>query len=577
MEYKVFNEILEHGDIRTVFQPIISLRDGSVMGYEALSRGPSGTEFESPQKLFSIAEKNNRVWDLEQICRIKALAAIDHLKIGTMLFLNVNPDVINDNKFKQGFTKEVMDKYSINPNNIVFEITERKAIINMGEFMNAISYYKGQDYQIAIDDAGAGYSGLNLISNVQPHYLKLDMHLIRGIDKNPTKHALVKSMYEFSRTTATYLIAEGIETPEELQTLINIGVPYGQGYFIQRPNPEIPPIHSDVINTLKIYNAQKNHLYGYSLSELYISNLCVQAITVNEQVSIGHVYDMLQKNPDIYGFCVTRDDIVLGVVTRTMLYNKVGGIYGYSIYNKKPITTIMNMDFLQVEYTTPVNIAGKLAMARPVEFVYDFITVTHNEQYFGIVTIQDLLNRTLEIEVNNARDMNPLTALPGNKSIETALKRIINDKQNYCVLYLDIDNFKSYNDNYGFENGDKVIENLAKILKDIIGEIGFVGHIGGDDFVAIIDSDKASEVCEIIIAKFDKLVKSFYSDEDIKNDYVIAKSRRGHVEQFPLMSISIAGLYTGSEDFTDIFMLSEKAMKIKKECKLTSGSIYKIH
>ena len=146
-------------------------------------------------------------------------------------------------------------------------------IKNINSFKETIEYCKSQNYQIAIDDAGSGHSGLNRICNIKPHYIKLDMELIRGIDKNSTKQAIVKSMHEFSKLTDCNLIAEGIETEDELKTLIDIGVQYGQGYFIQKPEESIIPIKDEVINTIKKLNIKENDQYGYNIANVYISSI----------------------------------------------------------------------------------------------------------------------------------------------------------------------------------------------------------------------------------------------------------------------------------------------------------------
>ncbi len=570
----MLQEIINNSDIRSVFQPIVSLRDGSVLGYEALSRGPRGSELENPERLFEVAEKHKALWDLEWLCRSKALAAMRDSRTGATLFLNVNPSVIEDEKFQQGVTREYLNKFEINPENIIFEITEKSAISNMTEFKQIISNYKGQDYKIAIDDAGAGYSGLNLISDVRPHYLKLDMNLIRDIDKDTVKQALVRSMQEFARITGTYLIAEGIETLTELQTLIHIGVHYGQGYFIQRPDPRIGPVSNDVVGAIVELNAHKNHLYGYNLSDIYIGNLCVHAISVNENVMIPEAYEMMQKHPESQGFCVTRGGEVLGVVTRNLLNAMVAGVYGYSLYSRKPISSVMDCDFLSVDYKTPVNVAGKLAMARPDNKVYDFITVMQDGVYHGIVTIKDLLNKTMEIEVSNATQLNPLTMLPGNMQIEKALHGVLYSSADSCVLYFDIDSFKAYNDVYGFENGDRVILHLAEIITGMVSENSFVGHVGGDDFVAVVSRDEAEDVCRVILRKFDESIKTFYKQEDVEKGYIIAKNRQGLVEQYPLVSLSISGVAACNRRFGNVFELSAEASRIKKECKMILGSAY---
>ena len=206
-----------------------------MLGYEALSRGPAGTPLQYPDTLFGVAAECRKLWELEQLCRTKALETAYRNQAPRVLFLNVNPSVIHDEEFKQGFTKDYLKEFNIDPSNIYFEISEKNAIGDFSAFKKTIEHYKDQNYKIAIDDAGAGYSGLNLIAAVHPHYIKLDMKLVRDIDQDGYKKALVKSLYDFSCLTDIALIAEGIETEGELRTLIEIGVQYGQGYFIQFP------------------------------------------------------------------------------------------------------------------------------------------------------------------------------------------------------------------------------------------------------------------------------------------------------------------------------------------------------
>jgi len=214
--------IIEEKAIQTVFQPIISLHSGQNYGYEALTRGPVNTVLHNPETLFDLAMKNGKLWELEHLCRANALKQANHLKAEGKLFLNVNPNIMNDPKFKQGFTKEYLSKFHMDSDSIVFEITEREAINNVKDFINTVDHYKKQFYQIAVDDVGSGFSGLNVIADVRPHFIKLDMKLIRDIDKDRTKQLLVRSLNEFANYSQIHIIAEGIETKEEVSTLIDI-------------------------------------------------------------------------------------------------------------------------------------------------------------------------------------------------------------------------------------------------------------------------------------------------------------------------------------------------------------------
>lgn len=571
---EMFLNVLNSGDVKTVFQPIISLRDGSAYGYEALSRGPENTELNSPETLFRLADECNTIWELEFLCRSKALQAVYNTNQQIKVFLNVNPNIMHNPKFKQGFTKEYLKNYSIDPENVIFEINEKAAVNNIRDFKKTVDNYKEQNYKIAIDDAGAGYSGLNLISDIHPHYIKLDMKLIRDIDKDYTKQALVKSMVEFSKLSNTQLIAEGIETERELIKLIEMGVHYGQGFYIQRPAHNLQPIKDDIANIIYEINMRKNHLISNRLSDIYIGNICAAVRTLNPNIQIYHVNEMIKEDPMIPGYCIAEDGFVRGVITREHLSSQLGGQYGYSLNYKKNISEIMMRNYMEADYQTPVDLVAKTAMQREQDKLYDFITITKDEKYYGIVTVKDLLEKTIEIEVANAKHLNPLSELPGNPIIEKHLEYCIQAQQPFCVLYFDINNFKSYNDVYGFEKGDMVIRQLTKILKDAIPSDEFIGHIGGDDFIAVMNRENPEKISEQILLLFDQMSKESYSIADQDKGYILTKNRHGMEESFPLMSLSIAVIRFKRHHCKSIYELSEMATGIKKKCKQIAGSTF---
>lgn len=569
------SKIIDNKQIKTVFQPIISLRDGSILGHEALSRVTGETFIDNPEQLFYYAGKCNRLWDLELLCRTQSLEAaflnqeqpINNKK----LFVNVNPNVMHDIKFRQGFTKEYLSQYGITPENIIFEITERNAVNDMSSFKNTVIHYKQQTYKIAIDDAGAGYSGLNLISDIKPHYIKLDMNLIRHIDKDNIKYALVKSMIELSHMANIHLIAEGIETKEELTTLINLGVQYGQGYFIQRPNEEILPILPPIINILNDINRKKNHTFGNQVSSIYIENLTTETKTFLPSTSVEHVFEIFKRNPSILNLCITKNNIVLGVISKARFTLQLSGRYGFSLYQNKAIATLMETDYLAVDCETPISAVTHIAMSRPADKLYDFIIVTKNDEYLGTVTIKDLLQKTTEIEVVNAKHQNPLSGLPGNIIIEQKINKCIISEREFSILYLDIDNFKPYNDVYGFENGDIIIKLLSSTIVKNTSRNHFIGHIGGDDFIIILDNYDIESVRESIIKDFERDVLNFYNDNDIKNGYIITQNRHGVTEKFPLISLTIVALTNRDKKFTNQYEISEQLANLKKQCKQNKG------
>lgn len=570
IEEQMFVDILNKAEISTVFQPIISLRSGEVYGYEALSRGPENTNMYNPEVLFALSEKYGRVWELEYLCRWKALEKAHCLAEDKKIFLNVSPHIMHDIKFRQGFTKEYLNRFKINPNKIIFEITERQAISNVPDFINTVQNYKSQNYQIAIDDVGAGFSGLNLISDVYPHFIKLDMKLIRNIDRDFIKQAMVKSMCEFGQLTNTYLIAEGIETEAELLKLIEMGVHYGQGYFIQKPSEQIKIINAQVQEIILQANKNKNTALNSTLFELYIYKICRKLPTINCNLKIEQVDAIFKKNPAVPGYCVVEEDQVLGIITKNEMYKSLSGQYGYSLYGKKPVKEIVNTSFLSVDFQMTIDIVSKKAMAREDEQLYDLIVVLKEGKYYGVVTVRDLLEKAIEIEIINAKNLNPLSELPGNRLIEKQLEESLKKHNNSAVIYFDIDNFKAYNDVYGFENGDQIIKLLTKILKNVFSLNDFVGHIGGDDFVVITDKEEIAESVDMIIENFERELRQFYKVEDLEKGYLISKNRRGIEEWFPLLSLSVVCL--NSKNYDCIYKLAENASKLKKKCKLLNGS-----
>ena len=570
MKNKALDYIIDKNQIFTVFQPIISLRDGSVFGHEALSRITCISEIKSPDELFSIAGSSNRLWDLELLCRTKALeTAFIFLKppYDKKLFLNVNPNIMHDKKFKEGFTKEFLSQYNISAMNIIFEITERNVIEDISGFRTTVAHYKNQDYGIAIDDVGSGYSGLNLISEVNPNFIKLDINLIRGIDKDSLKFALVKGMVELSKVSAIQIIAEGIETYAELDVLVHLGVQFGQGYFIQKPDFPIFEIRAEVLEALKEINLKKNHVSQYGISSAFISNLSVPTETINADDKVLNLYDRIKNNLDCFGFCVVEDNIPIGIITREKLALKLSGHFGFTLHQNKMVSELMDLDFLSVDFKTPIAFVSSIAMSRSNDKLYDFIIVTQNERYLGTVTIKDLLQRTTELEVSVAKHQNPLTGLPGNMLIEQKLDQCTSNGGAYTVAYLDIDNFKAYNDVYGFEKGDLIIKLLANILRECMINNPFIGHIGGDDFVVVLEKHVTSNYFDNIISWFNMEIVNFYHHTDIANGFIVSANRHGIIEKFPITSLTCVAINNAFHSYSNAYDISETLAMLKKSAK----------
>ena len=173
--------------------------------------------------------------ELEAACRRNALKQAVYMPAGKKLFLNVDPNVILDPKFRSGTTRYMMKKYGLTPDDVVFEVTERTRIKKETTFTETVNHYRDEEFHIAIDDFGAAFAGMNRVCLLHPEYVKLDIALIKNIDSNEYQRSFVKYFADFCEENGIKLVAEGIETKAELETVARIGVAYGQGYYLYAP------------------------------------------------------------------------------------------------------------------------------------------------------------------------------------------------------------------------------------------------------------------------------------------------------------------------------------------------------
>lgn len=177
-----------------------------------------------------------------------------------------------------------------------------------------------------------------------------------------------------------------------------------------------------------------------------------------------------------------------------------------------------------------------------------------------------------------ALDANPLSKLPGNTSIIHRIQDLINAKQDFALGYVDLDNFKAFNDKYGFSRGDEVLMMTSRVIVNTVRRIadlqGFVGHVGGDDFVFIVPVQQAEGVCKKIIQNFESIVPNFYDPEDRSQGYIRSVDRQGRECEFPFMAVSIAVVYNLKGSLTHYAQASQIANSLKKKAKQDPGSSY---
>jgi len=235
--HKTFLDLVLAEDVAILYEPIVNLTTREVLGHEALVRGPWKTDLHSPERLFQLAEETGLVFELDCLCRRTALRGARGLEAGRKLFLNCLPTAIHDPAFRGEVLQKTLDDLNLRPEDIVFEISERESIENYSIFREISDYYRELGFQIALDDTGVGYGSLEAVMELAPDFIKVDLSLIRGIDTDPPRQELLRALHAVAGKLGGQIIAEGIETTEELETLQGLGIPYGQGYLFGRAAP----------------------------------------------------------------------------------------------------------------------------------------------------------------------------------------------------------------------------------------------------------------------------------------------------------------------------------------------------
>ena len=425
------DKILTGNELFPVFQPVVSLENGDIFGYEALTR----TESNSVLHFFKKADKEEKSWQLEKLCRKLILKNARRMGIKSHISVNINPDIMSDEDFHEGYTKKLLEKYSIDPHKIILEITEYCSKKDSSLLSEIINHYKIQNFKIALDNVGSAYSGLERICVLNPDFIKIDMNIIRGIESDEIKKSMVKSLVQFCRESGILLIAVGVESASELDFLLRTGVNFAQGFFIGKP--EIIPgkvsaqAYARIIahkKNLEVLNKssedksekkkekksqKKENKHSISEDESLVKDLknpmenkreigyiAQEGVTVFPDMSVPDLMNFFTSNENCT--IVTVVDIerkVLGVMSRSYLSDLLGGRFGFGLNYRKTVGQVLIKDFLSIDFSESVEKAASKAMMRTDKNLYEPVIIEKNGIYAGMVTVKTLLDSIISVEV----------------------------------------------------------------------------------------------------------------------------------------------------------------------------------
>lgn len=580
---------LDNNSLTSWFQPIFSRQNGEIYGYEALTRVREGfAQVPDISKLFLKAQSEGLVGTLDMQCRENTFCRASELgffqKKG-YLFLNICPATLTNPDHRGGLTDQLAEDYGIPRERIILEITEQESIKNYDLFQRSIAHYRKRGYRVAIDDFGVGYGGLKMLSIVEPDYVKIDRHFIDQLDRFPFKYNLVDAMATVCHKLGIMVIAEGIERREELEIVTRFGIDLFQGFYLERPLAglsdkclEVPGKQTDE-NYSHAHHAYDSH---YALGSCcIIGSICQYVEPLAPTDSVMAAFKRFHNNIDLQGIPVVAGDRVLGMLPRMRFLEQhlIGPHgFGYALSQHRLIRDVLEPDFLLVEAVSPVEGVVEQIKGRRGVNLYDDLCVSRNGKYVGTVAIHALPEAITRKNMQLAKGASPLTGLPGNELIQRTVVNLIEQRVNFDICYLDIDDFKPYNDYYGFEKGDMVIKRIAQLIVDVVQPGGnndrfrFVGHIGGDDFIVISRPHSSYHLCRQILDRLQALLLDFHGKNEFEQGYYTATDRQGQLRSIPLLSLSIGIVSTEECAVGSYGELAFLASGVKRAAKQKKGS-----
>ncbi|UXN59923.1 GGDEF domain-containing protein [Phyllobacterium zundukense] len=533
--------------IETAFQPVVEAASGATFGYEALMRGYDRLGFQSPLQLLDKAHDVDQLLELEQVINSRAFAEFGGLPgySQRMLFINMDARLIGlGSDIVERLTNH-LTKAGIRPSSICFELSERFDNAQDPAFSALIKNLRHSGFKLAIDDFGVGFNGLKLLCDYATDYVKIDRHFVSKLDSTPRKRHIVKQIVQTAHMLGARIIAEGVETEAEFVICRELGCDLVQGYFIARPTTHFGELQDSYPHLEQAGSLRRQTT---TLDSILIRAQVQRLPAVRENDDLDTVFELFRNNPQQSFFPILgANDEPRGVLHEHHVKGRIYHPFGRDLLKNRIYQRGI------AHFVTEAPIADINTPAEQMLKIFagmngsDCVILTENLRYAGVLSASSLLKIINEKLLKTAQDQNPLTSLPGNRSIRDYVQDVMRDGSDtryFC--YFDFDNFKPFNDRYGFQKGDFAIALFASLLRHhFVGEDKFLGHVGGDDFFVGITGGARNELEAVLtqlLLDFSVKVRELYSPEDRAAGVILAHDRTGGEHRFPLMRCSVAVL-----------------------------------
>ncbi|MEW6445942.1 MAG: bifunctional diguanylate cyclase/phosphodiesterase [Pseudomonadota bacterium] len=565
------NRILGEGLLDILFHPIVRTRDHSILGYEALVRGPRKGPLHTPIELFAEAERAGRMVELDLLCQRHAIQAFSRLGLEGRLFINLLSDTLAQTESILEHLQEALRGTQVESRQIVLELTEHQPLPAHEDIIRILQRLRLAGFVLALDDVGGGHNGLRLWHALLPDFIKIDRHFIHGLNSDPARRKFVSGMADLANRLGSQIIAEGVEELSELDWLASFDVPLAQGFLFGVPlaEPRRKIVLSDHQPDQRL--ARLHHKRSRSLDALV--RHC-EPLTPDTTVDTAGARFI--DNPTERYVPIIDKGEPIGMLWRTSFMNMYARRFAPELHGRKPISQFMDRTIHVGDVRLSLETISRRITQSASEEIAEAFIITREGKYHGVGEVKELLRALTDLQMRNARHANPLTGLPGNVPINDTMQQWLHESYYFVAAYIDLDQFKAFNDTYGYQKGDEAILLLAEALQRHIAPdehaTDYVGHIGGDDFVVLSRHDAWEERLGEVLEDFGQRVASLYSESDRRRGGIMATDRQGVERLIPLMSVSVGVVPCPPGRFTRYHEISSHLADVKKQAKAIPGN-----
>ncbi len=541
--------VLEDRSLSSVFQPIFSFREGRIIGYEALVRGPEGSLLHTPYELFTAASEAGLALELNIVCVQEILRAFSRAGLDGSLFLNISPQLIIQRGFEQERAGRFLRELGLEPARVVIELTEDYPTVDFRFVHESLMLYRAMGFRVAIDDLGEGFASLRLWSELKPEFVKADKHFVSGIAGDTVKLQFLRAIQHIAESSASQVIAEGIECADDFRVAKDIGIACGQGWFIGRP-AERPNTRLTGEAALAFADARVPVVAAPRLragTEPTAHDFVRAVPPAAPADTIAAVLERFAAMPALTAIPIVAGDAIVGVASRTQL-ELVAASPEAARLTARACIEIADEAPIRVEAKLDLGALTALLVESDSRRLADGFVIVSQGRYLGMGTSADVMRALQSSRILAGRYTNPLTLLPGQVPINEHLERLLAADLSFAAWFAEVDQLRGLNDCAGYEKGDALIHSAARLLEDVCQPgVDFVGHVAGSRFVVLLQSEDWLSRAQRALAHFPEVMGAHVPDDVLERGYFTAAGRDGleKVRPLPRLAIGILPVLPG--------------------------------